>query len=113
MEPGDLRESPAGSGESDSGEWREVSPDGDSEVKANETKETSAETGTKDTCEEEDDSTKQRSVGEQLHSPYEEELDPRIQVWKDEIFFLTNIPSQIQLSDAPAFFWFGSLFYLD
>lgn len=92
MEPGDLRESPAGSGESDSGEWREVSPDGDSEVKANETKETSAETGTKDTCEEEDDSTKQRSVGEQLHSPYEEELDPRIQ---DELEHLNEASAEI------------------
>lgn len=93
MEPGDLRESPAGSGESDPGEWREASPDGDPEVKATETNETSAETGMKDTCEEEEDGTKHRSVGEQLHSPYEEELDPRIQVWKD----LTNIRFQMHL----------------
>ncbi|GLD53099.1 SH3 domain-binding protein 5-like protein [Lates japonicus] len=80
MEPGDLRESPAGSGESDTGDWREVIPggDGDEEVKASKTNGTTLETSHRDTCLE-GESEKQKSVGEQLHSPYEEELDPRIQ----------------------------------
>lgn len=81
MEPGDLRESPAGSGESDAGDWREVIPDGDGdeEVKTAETNGTTRETAHRDTCGE-GESEKQKSAGEQLHSPYEEELDPRIQV---------------------------------
>lgn len=81
MEPGDLRESPAGSGESDAGDWREVIPGGEEEVKAAETNGNTLETGLRDTCEE-NAGEKQKCVGEQLHSPYEEELDPRIQVWK-------------------------------
>lgn len=79
MEPGDLRESPAGSGDSDAGDWREVVPGRDDEVKAAETNGTTLELGQRDTCEE-DDVDKQNKGGEQLHSPYEEELDPRIQV---------------------------------
>lgn len=79
MEPGDLRESPAGSGESDAGDWREVIPGGDEEGKAAESNGNTLET--RDTCEE-GEIEKQKSVGEQLHSPYEEELDPRIQVWE-------------------------------
>lgn len=77
MEPGDLRESPAGSGESDAGEWGEVGPGGNEEVKSAETTGTTPETALRDCCE---DGEKQRGVGEQLQSPYEEELDPRIQV---------------------------------
>lgn len=79
MEPGDLRESPAGSGESDGGDWREGIPGGDEEVKAAETNGNSQEPALRDTCED-GESDKQKCVGEQLHSPYEEELDPRIQV---------------------------------
>ena len=79
MEPGDLRESPAGSGESDGGEWREGIPGGDEEVKAAETNGNTQEPALRDTCED-GESDKQKCVGEQLHSPYEEELDPRIQV---------------------------------
>lgn len=79
MEPGDLRESPAGSGESDAGDWREVIPGGEEEDKAAETNGNTLDTTLRDTCEE-GDSEKQKCVGEQLHSPYEEELDPRIQV---------------------------------
>lgn len=80
MESGDLRESPAGSGESDAGDWREVIPGGDDEEdKAAESNGTALETTLRDACEE-GDSDKQKCVGEQLHSPYEEELDPRIQV---------------------------------
>lgn len=79
MEPGDLRESPAGSGESDAGDWREVIPGGDEEVKAAESNGNTLETALRDTCEEVEND-KQKNVGEQLHSPYEEELDPRIQV---------------------------------
>ncbi len=77
MEPGDLRESPAGSGESDAGDWREVIPGGDEEVKAGESNGNTLEAALRDTC---DESERQKRVGEQLHSPYEEELDPRIQV---------------------------------
>lgn len=80
MEPGDLRESPAGSGESDVGEWREVIPGGDEEVKAAESPGTTLESSLRDTCEESDNEKQKSGVGEQLHSPYEEELDPRIQV---------------------------------
>uniref|UniRef100_A0A3B3Z6J8 SH3 domain-binding protein 5 n=1 Tax=Periophthalmus magnuspinnatus TaxID=409849 RepID=A0A3B3Z6J8_9GOBI len=76
MEPGDQRESPAGSGESDTGEWREASPVGNPEEgKGAETGETSTEAGIK----EEDDRSKVKSPGERVQSPYEEELDPRIQ----------------------------------
>lgn len=76
MEPGDLRESPAGSGESDGGEWREVIPGGEEENKPG--------AGTLDLTlrdsYEEGEREKPKSVGDQFHSPYEEELDPRIQV---------------------------------
>lgn len=77
MEPGDLRESPAGSGESDGGDWREDIPGEDEEVKATETNGASLEAVH---SREEGESEKQKNMGEQLHSPYEEELDPRIQV---------------------------------
>ncbi|XP_031723424.1 SH3-binding domain protein 5-like, a [Anarrhichthys ocellatus] len=93
MEPGDLRESPAGSGESDAGDWREVTPGGDEEVKTAETNGTTPETALRDTCEEGD---------KQLHSPYEEELDPRIQ---EELEHLNEASAEInrlelQLDDA-------------
>ncbi|XP_040901126.1 SH3-binding domain protein 5-like, a [Toxotes jaculatrix] len=102
MEPGGLRESPAGSGESDAGDWREVIPggDGDEEVKAAETSGTTLETH-RDTCRD-GESEKQKCVGEQLHSPYEEELDPRIQ---EELEHLNEASAEInrlelQLDDA-------------
>ncbi|XP_072249627.1 SH3-binding domain protein 5-like, a [Leuresthes tenuis] len=101
MEPGDLRESPAGSGESDIADWREVTPGGEEEVKAAETNETTAEPALRDTCEE-GESEKQKGVGEQLHSPYEEELDPRIQ---EELEHLNEASAEInrielELDDA-------------
>lgn len=104
MEPGDLRESPAGSGESDAGDWREVIPGGDGEeeeVKGVETNGNTLETALRDTCEE-GESDKQKCVGEQLHSPYEEELDPRIQVREPgDVFALFsghfNIPIKLVL----------------
>lgn len=80
MEPADLRESPAGSGESDGGDWREAIPGGaEGEVKAGETNGTTPETACRNKCED-GESEKPKNAGEQLHSPYEEELDPRIQV---------------------------------
>nr|XP_057909926.1 SH3-binding domain protein 5-like, a isoform X1 [Doryrhamphus excisus] len=102
MEPGDLRESPAGSGESDAGEWREVRPGGDEERKAAQTGETSPEKMLqKDSCCENvgDKATK---VGEQPHSPYDDELDPRIQ---EELEHLNEASAEInnlelQLDDA-------------
>uniref|UniRef100_A0A1A7WHH7 SH3 domain-binding protein 5 n=1 Tax=Iconisemion striatum TaxID=60296 RepID=A0A1A7WHH7_9TELE len=100
MEPGDLRESPAGSGESDVGEWREVTPgEEDDEIKAGETNGAKAETELRDICR---DDEKQRSVGEPLHSPYEEELDPRIQ---EELEHLNEASAEInrlelELDDA-------------
>lgn len=101
MEPGDLRESPAGSGESDAGDWREVTPGADEEVKAAETNGNPPETALRDTCEE-GESEKQKCVGEQIHSPYEEELDPRIQ---EELEHLNEASAEInrlelQLDDA-------------
>ncbi|XP_070692185.1 SH3-binding domain protein 5-like, a [Pempheris klunzingeri] len=101
MEPGDLRESPAGSGESDAGDWREVIPGEEEEVKAAETNGNPLETALRDTCEE-GESEKQKCVGEQLHSPYEEELDPRIQ---EELEHLNEASAEInrlelQLDDA-------------
>lgn len=72
MELTDLRESPAGSGESDV-PWREVTPG----EEAAESEGTTAETELKDACRADG---KLKGVGEQVHSPYEEELDPRIQV---------------------------------
>lgn len=77
MEPGDLRESPAGSGESDAGDWREVIPGGEDDEKGAENIANALDATLKDTC---NDSDKGKGVGEPLHSPYEEELDPRIQV---------------------------------
>lgn len=82
MEPGDLRESPAGSGESDVGDWREVTPGGDKdgedlEADVTKTGGIKSENVLRDAC---DKGDSEKCVGEQLHSPYEEELDPRIQV---------------------------------
>lgn len=88
MEPGDLRVSPAGSGDPEVGEWREETPGADAEVKGGEPNDKemngdAAETvlKEKDTCEGEECTEKEKNEGEQ-HSPYEEELDPRIQVGK-------------------------------
>lgn len=99
-----MRESPAGSGESDTGEWREASPDGDpEEVKSSETNETSEESGVKEEEEEEKEVTvRQKSVEEKVQSPYEEELDPRIQ---EELEQLNEASAEInklelQLDDA-------------
>ena len=80
MEPGDLRESPAGSGESDAGDWGEVAPGGDEEIKPGETNGTTAEAALRDVCEDSEAEKQAKGSGEQLQSPYEEELDPRIQV---------------------------------
>lgn len=101
MEPGDLRESPAGSGESDVGDWREGIPGGDEEVKTAEIDGKTIEMALRDICEE-GGSDKQKSPGEQLHSPYEEELDPRIQ---EELEHLNEASAEInrlelQLDDA-------------
>ncbi|XP_074508896.1 SH3-binding domain protein 5-like, a [Sebastes fasciatus] len=98
MEPGALRESPAGSGESDAGDWREVTPgreeEEEEEVKAAETPEAT----TLETC---DEGERQKGVGEQLHSPTDE-LDPRIQ---EELEHLNEASAEInrlelQLDDA-------------
>ncbi|KAM9310177.1 SH3 domain-binding protein 5-like [Pholidichthys leucotaenia] len=99
MEPADLRESPAGSGESDVGEWREGIPGGDEEVKAAETEATTPGTGGVEGGRE-----KQKNPGEQqqLHGSYEEDLDPRIQ---EELEHLNEASAEInglelQLDDA-------------
>ncbi|XP_054916903.1 SH3 domain-binding protein 5-like [Poeciliopsis prolifica] len=102
MEPGDLRESPAGSGESDAGGWREVIPGGEGEdLDSNATKlsGTKVENAIRDACDEGDSD---RGGGEQLHSPYEEELDPRIQ---EELEHLNEASAEInklelELDDA-------------
>ncbi|XP_014892390.1 SH3-binding domain protein 5-like, a [Poecilia latipinna] len=104
MEPGDLRESPAGSGESDVGGWREVIPgvgeEGeDLETNASKTSGTKVENALRDACDEGDS---ERGVREQLHSPYEEELDPRIQ---EELEHLNEASAEInklelELDDA-------------
>uniref|UniRef100_A0A146Y5L2 SH3 domain-binding protein 5 n=1 Tax=Fundulus heteroclitus TaxID=8078 RepID=A0A146Y5L2_FUNHE len=97
MEPGDLRESPAGSGESDAGDWREVTLGGDE--KDSEANGTKAENALRDACDEGDG---ERGVREHLHSPYEEELDPRIQ---EELEHLNEASAEInklelELDDA-------------
>ncbi|XP_047455784.1 SH3-binding domain protein 5-like, a [Mugil cephalus] len=103
MEPGDLRESPAGSGESDAGEWREVIPGGEEEeVKASESASTTVESSLSDTCEGSDNEKPKSGSGEKLPSPYEEELDPRIQ---EELEHLNEASAEInnlelQLDDA-------------
>lgn len=79
MEPGDLRESPAGSGASDGGDWREVIPGGEEGHKRVETNVVAMDLALKDTYEG-GQNDKANCAGEQFHSPYEEELDPRIQV---------------------------------
>ncbi|XP_061918715.1 SH3-binding domain protein 5-like, a [Entelurus aequoreus] len=100
MEPGDLRESPAGSGESDAGDWREIRPGGDEEGKATQTRETSPEMSQRDNCREKvGDKT---SKLDQLHSPYDDELDPRIQ---EELEHLNEASAEInklelELDDA-------------
>ncbi|KAM9723757.1 LOW QUALITY PROTEIN: SH3 domain-binding protein 5-like, partial [Menidia menidia] len=96
MEPGDLRESPAGAGESDVGEWREVVPGGDEEGKSVENNGLVTDV---ESCE---DGGSEKQPGEQLHSPYEEELDPRIQ---EELERLNEASAEInklelQLDDA-------------
>ncbi|XP_028985216.1 SH3-binding domain protein 5-like, a [Betta splendens] len=101
MEPGDLRESPAGSGESDAGDWREVIPCEDGGVKSTETSTRIQDTQHKESCDA-SESDKQKILGEQLHSPYEEELDPRIQ---EELEHLNEASAEInrlelQLDDA-------------
>lgn len=67
MEPGGLRESPAGSGASEPGEWSEEVRGGEAEVK----------TGLEEGDEKEESDFKQK---EDTQSLYEEELDPRIKV---------------------------------
>ncbi|XP_008429257.1 SH3-binding domain protein 5-like, a [Poecilia reticulata] len=104
MEPGDLRESPAGSGESGVGGWREVIPGGeeegeDLETNVSKTSGTKVENALRDACDEGDS---ERGVREQLHSPYEEELDPRIQ---EELEHLNEASAEInklelELDDA-------------
>lgn len=89
MEPDDLRESPAGSGESDTGDWREMIPGEDGQVKSTESRGSAQVTPHKDTCEE-SETEKPKVLGEQLHSPYEEELDPRIQVRQQPWQFVLN-----------------------
>lgn len=78
MELDNLRESPAGSGESGVGEWREVvtGVESEEEVKVVESKVATIEDNNDN-----DAGEKQRSMNEQPHNQYEEELDPRIQVW--------------------------------
>ncbi|CAL9706101.1 unnamed protein product [Knipowitschia caucasica] len=94
MEPGAQRESPAGSGESDTGEWREEAAAGEAEEKPK-------GPGTDDNKEEEDkeDQGFQKKTSS---AGYEEELDPRIQ---DELEQLNEASVEInklelQLDDA-------------
>ncbi|XP_057689229.1 SH3 domain-binding protein 5-like [Corythoichthys intestinalis] len=102
MEPSDLRESPAGSGESDAGDWREVRPGGDDDGKAAHC-EPAAVSPPRDTCRQDVGGDNHASkVGEQRHSPYDDELDPRIQ---EELEHLNEASAEInklelQLDDA-------------
>ncbi|XP_028327638.1 SH3-binding domain protein 5-like, a isoform X2 [Gouania willdenowi] len=77
MEPGDLRESPAGSGGSDVGDWREVGPGGEDEEMKD--PESSRETMDMVLKELSPDREPLKPAVETRQSPYEEELDPRIQ----------------------------------
>ncbi|XP_077432640.1 SH3-binding domain protein 5-like, a [Vanacampus margaritifer] len=104
MEPGDLRESPAGSGESDAGDCWEVRPGGEDEGKASPSEPAAAATdmSPRDTCCHDVGGDKATKVGEQLHSPYDDELDPRIQ---EELEHLNEASAEInrlelELDDA-------------
>ncbi|KAM9806157.1 SH3-binding domain protein 5-like, a [Syngnathus typhle] len=103
MDPSDLRESPAGSGESDAGDWREVRPGSDDEGKAGQSEPSGAtEMSPKNTCRHDVGGDKPIKVGEQLHSPYDDELDPRIQ---EELEHLNEASAEInklelELDDA-------------
>lgn len=98
-----MRESPAGSGESEGGDWREVTPGGDEEGQGLEVDATKTsgnkENVLRDAC---DKGDSEKGAGGQLHSPYEEELDPRIQ---DELEHLNEASAEInrlelELDDA-------------
>ncbi|XP_019734166.1 SH3-binding domain protein 5-like, a [Hippocampus comes] len=103
MEPGDLRESPAGSGESDAGDWREVRPGGEDEGKAAHIEPmATTEMSPRDTCRHDVGGDKATKTGDQLHSPYDDELDPRIQ---EELEHLNEASAEInklelELDDA-------------
>uniref|UniRef100_A0A8C4ZBZ2 SH3 domain-binding protein 5 n=1 Tax=Gadus morhua TaxID=8049 RepID=A0A8C4ZBZ2_GADMO len=79
MEPGGLRESPAGSGASEPGEWSEEVRGGEAEVKTG--------LGEGEATEESDFKQKEQTP---IH--YEEELDPRIQ---DELEQLNEASAEI------------------
>ncbi|XP_010904008.2 SH3-binding domain protein 5-like, a [Esox lucius] len=94
MEPGDLRESPAGSGDPEVVEWREETLGEDAEAKVREPNDKEIDGAEnmlkeKGTCEEE--LIEKEKKGELL-SPYEEELDPRIQ---EELEHLNEASAEI------------------
>ncbi|XP_018609973.2 SH3 domain-binding protein 5-like isoform X2 [Scleropages formosus] len=121
MEPGSLRESPAGSGGPEAGEWREETPGGESKGEAEGQKARVGDGGERDVImmrdigdkvggqyeknAKLDDKTEEENVDEDDDaddSTYEEELDPRIQ---EELEHLNQASAEInqlelQLDDA-------------
>ncbi|KAG7469613.1 hypothetical protein MATL_G00130830 [Megalops atlanticus] len=103
MEPESLRESPAGSGDPEPGDWRGETPGGEAEGKDGRPKDRDGDGGTADTLG--DGGEEQNGDGDRdrtEESKYEEELDPRIQ---EELEHLNEASEEInrlelQLDDA-------------
>ncbi|KAI1886100.1 hypothetical protein AGOR_G00210540 [Albula goreensis] len=104
MEPESLRESPAGSGDPEPGDWRGETPGGEADEKDEGPKDRDGDGGTTDTGDdggEGQDGDENRERQEE-DSKYEEELDPRIQ---EELEHLNEASEEInrlelQLDDA-------------
>ncbi|KAG7457551.1 hypothetical protein MATL_G00228200 [Megalops atlanticus] len=99
MEPGNLRESPAGSGDSEPGEWREETPGGEAEER--DRKDRGGDRGIADTAENTDGESAEngsmnsvKKEDDREDSKYEEELDPRIQ---EELEHLNQASEEINM----------------
>ncbi|KAJ8377927.1 hypothetical protein AAFF_G00249900 [Aldrovandia affinis] len=105
MEPESLRESPAGSGDPEPGDWRGETPGGEAEEKDEGPKDRDGDGGTTNTGNdggEGQDGDEDPERKEEEESKYEEELDPRIQ---EELEHLNEASEEInrlelQLDDA-------------
>lgn len=87
MEPARQRENPPGSGEAESGEWREETTGVEAAERDATPKNRSGDGGNeavKNTQENSETAAKEKEEYEEDEEQYEEELDPRIQVLKCE-----------------------------
>lgn len=83
MEPGQLRENPPGSGEPESGEWREESSGVVAEKRDDTLKNRSGDGGNEEVTSKTENTEvveKDKNEFDEDEGQYEEELDPRIQV---------------------------------